>query len=137
MFLSDLGSQSALSWFLIIGSGLLLGWFIATRRNNFDNKNQVIDLSAEDFRANMRKGQLIDIRTEEDYAVEKILGSRNFPKRSITQNLFKLRTDQAVFIYDNNDKGRIRSVANKLVKKGYKPVYILKEGFSNWPFIKK
>ena len=136
MFLSDLGDMSALTWIMVIGAGLLIGWFIATKRNN-NTADQVIFLKAEEFRANMRKGQLIDIRKEDQYSEGKILGSRNFPNRDILQNLFKLRSDQAVFLYSNSDSGIINSVAKKLVKKGFKPVYILIGGMDQWPFIVK
>ena len=129
-------ATDTITWVLVIGAGLVIGWFIASRRNN-NSGDQVVFLKPEEFRANMRKGQLIDIRSEEQYANGKINGSRNFPKRSILQSLFKLRADQAVFLYSGNDTGQVKSVANKLAKKGYKPVYILIGGFDGWPFIVK
>lgn len=130
-----LALSDVMQWALPISLGLLIGYFIATRdKSGGDN---IIYMEAEEFRNNMRKGQLIDVRTEEQYNESKILGSRNFPKRQLLQNLFKIRTDQAVFLYADTDRGTIRRVAKKLVKKGYKPIYILKGGFTNWPFIKK
>lgn len=130
-----LALSDVMQWALPISLGLLIGYFIATRdKSGGDN---IIYMEAEEFRSNMRKGQLIDVRSEEQYNESKILGSRNFPKRQLLQNLFKIRTDQAVFLYADTDRGTIRSVAKKLVKKGYKPIYILKGGFTNWPFIKK
>lgn len=130
-----LALSDVMQWALPISLGLLIGYFIATRdKSGGDN---IIYMEAEEFRSNMRKGQLIDVRTEEQYNESKILGSRNFPKRQLLQNLFKIRTDQAVFLYADTDRGTIRRVAKKLVKKGYKPIYILKGGFTNWPFIKK
>ncbi len=131
-----LATGDVTTWVLVIGAGLVIGWFIATRRNNGTHE-QVVFLKPEEFRANMRKGQLIDMRSEEAHSNGKINGSRNFPKRSILQSLFKLRTDQAVFLYSDVDTGQIKSVANKLIKKGFKPVYVLIGGFSNWPFIVK
>ncbi len=136
MFLTELGNMSALTWVMVIGAGLLIGWFIATKRNS-DTGDQVIFLKAEEFRANMRKGQLIDIRKDDQYKTGKILGSRNFPKKEILRNLFKLRSDQAVFLYSNSDTGTVKAVAKKLVKKGFKPVYILVGGMEQWPFIVK
>jgi len=124
-----------LNWVLPISMGLLIGYFLATRKKG--NKDQIVIMEAEEFRANMRKGQLIDIRSEEEYNQSKINGSRNFPKKEVTRNLFKLRADQAVFLYARTDRGTIRAVANKLTKKGYHPVYILKHGFESWPFLKK
>jgi len=122
-------------WILPIGLGLLVGFFIATRKSV--DPDAVIYLSAEEFRQNMRKGQLIDIRPVEDFKKEKINGSRNFPKREVMGNLSKLRADQAVFLYSSTGKGKIKTISKKLAKKGFKPVYVLKDGFDEWPFIKK
>jgi len=130
-----LALSDVMNWALPISLGLLIGYFIATRDKS--SGDSIIYMEAEEFRSNMRKGQLVDIRKEEQYSESKINGSRNFPKRQLLQNLFKIRADQAVFIYADTDRGTIRSVAKKLVKKGYKPIYILKGGFTNWPFIKK
>lgn len=115
--------------------GITIGLVIAFWRNSRSLK--VTYLVAEDFRANMRKGQLIDIRTKEAFSEEKINGSRNFPNRSIFQNLHLLRADQPIFLYDNTDKGKIKSIGRKIMKKGYTPVYILAGGLNNWPFPKK
>lgn len=130
-----LALSDVMNWALPISLGLLIGYFIATRDKS--SGESIIYMDAEEFRSNMRKGQLVDIRKEEQYSESKINGSRNFPKRQLLQNLFKIRTDQAVFLYADTDRGTIRRVAKKLAKKGYKPIYILKGGFTNWPFIKK
>lgn len=129
MFLS---LQDVLNWVLPISAGLLIGVLIASRRNS--NKDAIVGLPAEEFSKNMRKGQLIDVRSSESYKAGRINGSRNFPKMSVTKNLFKLRVDQPVFLYGKTDSGVVRRAANKLAKKGYNPVYILKEGFDNWPY---
>ena len=131
-----LALADVLNWVLPITLGLLVGYMIATRGKN-QNKDSLVFLSSEDFRQNMRKGQLIDLRTQESYKKERINGSRNFPKREILGNLFKLRADQPVFLYAETGSGTVKSVANKLAKKGFKPVYILKDGFQAWPFAKK
>jgi rhodanese-related sulfurtransferase len=132
MFLAEFNITE---WLLPIGLGLLIGALIAFKRNSGNIK--LIYLEPEEFRANMRKGQLIDIRTKDAYDNEKINGSRNFPKRELLGNLYKIRTDQPVFLYADRDKGAIKSVGKKLMKKGYRPVYVLKGGFENWPFVKK
>lgn len=130
-----LALEDVLNWVLPIALGLLIGFVIATRGKG--NIDQIIYMDPEEFRANMRKGQLIDIRKEDEYNLEKVNGSRNFPGREILGNLSKLRTDQAVFLYANTDSGQVKAIAKKLVKKGYKPVYILKGGMVQWPFTKK
>jgi len=131
-----LAIQDVLNWVLPITLGLLVGYMIATRGKN-KNKDALVFLNSEDFRQNMRKGQLIDLRSEEAFKKERINGSRNFPKRQILSNLFKLRADQPVFLYAEKTNGAIKSVANKLAKKGFNPIYILKDGFEEWPFTKK
>ncbi len=131
-----LAIEDVIGWIIPIVLGLAIGMWIASKRGS-NTQDQLIYLEAEEFRANMRKGQLIDIRSADDYNKEKILGSRNFPKKEVFGNLFKLRTDQAVFIYDEMNSARAKSVAKKLIRKGYHPVYVLQGGFANWPFIKK
>jgi rhodanese-related sulfurtransferase len=131
-----LALQDILNWALPISLGLLVGYFIATRGKN-PNKEALVYLNAEDFQKNMRKGQLIDLRSADAFKTERINGSRNFPKKEILSTLFKLRSDQPVFLYSDTVNGVVKKVANKLAKKGYKPIYILKEGFVNWPFSKK
>ena len=132
MFLAEFNITE---WILPISLGILVGALIAFKRNSGSVK--LIYLNPEEFRANMRKGQLIDIRDKEAYEKEKINGSRNFPKRELLGNLFKIRADQPVFLYGDTDKGKVKAVGKKLMKKGYRPVYVLKDGFLNWPFVKK
>ncbi|MFA7075926.1 MAG: rhodanese-like domain-containing protein [Candidatus Izemoplasmatales bacterium] len=118
---------------IILGVGI--GLVIAFWRNSKGIKATY--LVPEDFRANMRKGQLIDIRSKEEFTKERINGSRNFPKRTVFQSMHLLRADQPVFIYANQDKGIVKAVGRKLMKKGFHTVYILSGGFENWPYPKK
>jgi len=132
MFLTEFN----ISEYLIpIGLGVTIGLVIAFWRNSRGLK--VTYLSPEDFRANMRKGQLIDLRSKDDFAKERINGSRNFPKREILANLHQIRPDQPVFLYGDKDKGQIVAVGRKLMKKGFRPVYVLTGGFTEWPYPKK
>jgi len=119
-------------WVLPIGVGLLVGVLISSRKKY--DYSQIVELGAEEFRLNMRKGQLIDIRKEEEFKVKKINGSRNFPGRSVFQSLHRLRNDQPVFLYDNTGSHQTKSVARKLIKKGYKPIYLLTGGLEGWPY---
>jgi rhodanese-related sulfurtransferase len=121
-------------WPILLGTSL--GLLLAYLRNR-RSSGTIIYLEAEEFRKNMRRGQLIDVRNEEDYKQEKINGSRNYPKKSIFQNLYLLRADQPVFIYGQTDKGLTTRVGKKLKRKGYRPVYVLKGGLKDWPFPKK
>ena len=123
-------------WIWPIVLGLSLGFLIAFARNK-KGKGSILFLEADEFRKNMRRGQLIDIRSEEDFTKEKINGSRNYPKKQVFQNLYLLRTDQPVFLYGDDDKGIVKQVGKKMMSKGYHPVYVLKGGLKNWPFPKK
>lgn len=136
VILMFLALTNVLNWVLPIVLGLFIGYLIATRRGE-GTKDAILSLEAEEFRLNMRKGQLIDIRKDDLYKDGHINGARNFSKREILQNLFKLRKDQAIFLYDQNESSKVKSLARKLVKKEYKPIYILKGGFDNWSFIVK
>ena len=115
--------------------GVAIGLIIAFWRNSRGLKATY--LVPEDFRANMRKGQLIDIRSKEDFQKEHINGSRNFPNRQALQSLHLLRADQPIFLYANSDTGTVKALGRKLMKKGFKPVYILTGGLDNWPYPKK
>ncbi len=125
--------SDVMGWLLPISLGILLGVFLATRKNKGE-KEQIIVLDAEEFRKNMRKGQLIDIRPEEKYREKRINGSRNFPKKAIFSSLHQIRDDQPLFIYDDRQRGLVARVAKKLLKKGYRPVYVLKGGLEEWPY---
>lgn len=120
------------TWILPIGLGLLLGILISLRKNH--DYSQIILLKPEEFRLNMRKGQLIDIRSHEAYSSKRINGSRNFEKMSLFGSLHKIRKDQPVFLYDETNGLHIRRVSRKLIKKGFHPIYVLETGIENYPF---
>jgi rhodanese-related sulfurtransferase len=127
-----LATTSIWSWILPIGLGLVFGLLIALRKNH--DYKQIILLSAEDFRKNMRKGQLIDIRKSSEFEIKKISGSRNFQKMSLFASLHKIRKDQPIFLYDDTNALHLRAVARKLIRKGYHPVYVLKLGLTGWTY---
>lgn len=121
-----------LDWAVPVVAGLLIGIIFATRKNV--DTSQIIVLDVEEFRHNMRKGQLIDIRSNESYTLSHISGAKHFPKKSVFGELSKLRADMAIFIVSESDKGQANSVARKLYKKGFKPIYILKNGLKDWTY---
>ncbi len=123
---------TVIEWLAPVAGGLLIGLLYATRKTV--DPSQLIMLDVEDFRLNMRKGQLIDIRSEADFLQKHISGARNFPKKSIVSNLSKLRADQAVFIVGYPPKAATYSLAKKLYKKGLHPIYILKHGLDDWKY---
>ncbi len=120
------------TWVLPIGLGLVLGLLISMRKNH--DYSQIILLKPEDFRLNMRKGQLIDIRSHEAFEAKRINGSRNFEKMSLFASLHKFRKDQAIFLVDESNNLHVKKVSRKLIKKGYHPVYVLETGIEKYPF---
>lgn len=121
-----------IDWAVPIAGGLLIGLLIASRKPV--DLSQIVTLDVEEFRLNMRKGQLIDIRPKEVYEKSHISGARNFPKKSVLGELHRLRADQAVFIVGISENGIARKLAKKLYKKGIHPIYILKNGLNDWTY---
>jgi len=121
------------TWIWPISIGLLLGLVLSQRKKVDMSKLQY--LSSEEFRLNMRKGQLIDIRKESEFQHIKINGARNFEKRTVFSSLHKLRHDQAIFIVASDKRSmHAKQIAKKLMRKGFMPIYILKGGIENWPY---
>ena len=112
---------------IVLGVGI--GLLIVSRKNVDHSTIHIIN--KDDFKNNMRKGQLIDIRKKEEYEQKKIKGARNFKSSQISGKYSKLRKDQSVYIYCNNGKKSHRT-AKKMTKNGYKNIYILKNGFNDY-----
>ena len=110
----------------LIGLGLAL--FVTMRR---EAKNSLTVLSEEEFTANMRKGQLIDIRKKEDFDRGHINGARNIPAATITRNIGKIRSDLPVYLYCEKGKS-CKRIAVFLNTKGINNIYQLDGGLENW-----
>ena len=126
MFLANVNLPTIL---IALLAGSLVG-FLLMRRKKYDY-SKIIILEASDFKDNMRKGQLIDIRKKEKFEEGKINGARNFPGSS---SIGMIRKDIPVFLYDDNDYTQAYRVAKKMIKKEYTTIYILKDGLKNWPY---
>ncbi|HAQ57108.1 MAG TPA: hypothetical protein DCR44_06925 [Acholeplasmatales bacterium] len=122
-------------WAWPISVGLLAGLLIATRKHY--DYSKIVTLAPEEFRLNMRRGQLVDLRSETAFDAKRINGARNFPKRELFGQLNKLRADMPVFLYDDHQGALVKAVAKKLVRKKFQPIYVLKGGFSAWHFAVK
>ena len=116
------------TWVLTIVGGVILGLLVSSRKPA--NKAIIHIVNEEDFKNNMRKGQLVDIRKKEEFENTKIKGARNFTKKSVLSKYSKIRKDQAVFIYCNNGKQSL-SLAKKMSKESYKAIYVLDGGIEN------
>lgn len=88
-------------------------------------------ISEDEFKAGMKKAQVIDVREKNEFDSGHILGARNIPFTVLTNSFSAFRKDQPIYLYDTRKSLSIRA-ANKLRKEGFNNVYILKEGYEGW-----
>lgn len=110
---------------------MLVLWGIWELIQYFRRKNSATALEKEEFRKNIRKVQLIDVREVADFDVGHILGARNIPYLELEQRHVELRKDQPIYLYEDGEYAAYRS-AIKLKKLGYEDLIILKDGYENW-----
>ncbi|MFP4286627.1 MAG: rhodanese-like domain-containing protein [Candidatus Izemoplasmataceae bacterium] len=124
--------ETFLQYFIPIVLGLLIGWWLSTRKDRKLSALKVEALDLETFKKNMRKGQLIDIRKQKAFEVNHIKGSRNFsPSYLKRKHQTQVRKDQALFLVGNKD-ALSNKVGKQLTKKGFTHVYYLKGGFNTY-----
>ena len=88
-------------------------------------------ISEDEFKAGMKKAQVIDVREKNEFDSGHILWARNIPFTVLTNSFSAFRKDQPIYLYDTRKSLSIRA-ANKLRKEGFTNVYILKEGYEGW-----
>jgi len=88
-------------------------------------------ISEDEFKAGMKKAQVIDVREKNEFDSGHILGARNISFTVLTNSFSAFRKDQPIYLYDTRKSLSIRA-ANKLRKEGFTNVYILKEGYEGW-----
>lgn len=108
-----------------IGIGLVMMYY-----KNTDYSN-VFVLNLKDFTANMRKGQLIDVRKKIIDENDKIKGSRHFTPSKVKSKSVNLRKDLSVYVYCDNGKLSKR-IAKKLSRNGFSNIYVLSNGYLNY-----
>ncbi len=121
-----------MTWYsalLAVFTGIFLGWIIT--RNKDVDYSRIHFILTDDFRKNMRKGQLIDIQKKELYEQNHIKGARNFKPNQLTSKYPKIRKDLPVYLYCENGK-KSKKVAKKMIRKNYKEIYILEGGYKNY-----
>lgn len=94
-------------------------------------KRSATMLSQEEFQEGMRKAQVIDVREKDAFKAGHILGARNIPYTVLSQSYASIRKDMPIYLYDGTRALSVRT-ANKLRKKGYQNIYILKDGYDSW-----
>jgi len=115
-------------WILLIVIVVVVASALIT---SMRSKRAVTMLSEEDFKANYRKAQLIDVREKGEFDSSHILGARNLPTTQLRNRYKELRQDLPVYLYCENG-GRSSRTALFLKKKGYTQLYALEGGFKNW-----
>jgi len=116
-------------YWILIGIALIVILFIIL--TYFQAKKASIKLNEEDFKKHMRKGQLIDVRSQQEYKSGHINGARNINIQTIMRNFHHLRKDQPIYLYCNNGRKSSRA-AIFLRARGYADIYELENGLRNW-----
>lgn len=86
----------------------------------------------ETFASLIRGGQLVDLRTPEEFRRKHILGARNIQGSQLKESLGALRKDKPVLIYENSRSQLVSNAALLLKKNGYNEIYILDMGINEW-----
>jgi len=97
----------------------------------FNRKRASVELTAAEFKKEMRRVQLIDVREKNDFDAGHILGARNIPYSLFKTRMVEIRKDQPVYLYDYNKTLSSRA-AVRLHKAGYTELYRLKGGYRDW-----
>lgn len=124
----ELNGNVLLNTILLI---IIIGWGGYELYQYFNRKRAAVELTEEEFKKNMRKVQLIDVREKADFDAGHILGARNIPFSLFKTRMVEIRKDQPVYLYDHN-KALSGRAAVKLRKAGYEELYRLKGGYRDW-----
>lgn len=109
----------------------IIAWAVWEVIQYFRRKNAATPLDNDEFRQNMRRAQIVDVRGKDDYNVGHILGARNIPYMQMKQRMGELRKDLPVYLYE--DKKTLSYRAALILKKnGFEQLYVLKGGYSEW-----
>ncbi len=114
---------------LIIVVGL--GWAIYEIVQFVRRRKAATPLTNEEFKEDIRKAQVIDVREKDEFKRKHILGARSLPYSQFKQRMNELRKDQPIYLYEENKMLSLRA-GLKLKENGFEDIYYLKDGFSNW-----
>lgn len=110
---------------------ILILWGIWELIQYFRRKKAARALETEEFKENIRKAQLIDVRSKDDYDAGHILGARNIPYFELKQRHVELRKDQPIYLYEDREYSAYRA-AIELRKYDFTDIYVLKGGYEDW-----
>ncbi len=109
----------------------IIAWGIWELVQFFRRKNAATAIENDEFKQNMRKVQIVDVRGKDDFDAGHILGARNIPYMQMKQRFGELRKDQPIYLYDDKKTISYRS-ALLLKKNGFDNIYVLKDVYSKW-----
>ena len=121
-------SNLALTIVLLI---LILAWAGYLLVNRYRVHKIAKFITQQQFTKGKRKAQIVDVRERKAFNAGHILGARNIPFSTFRTFYSGIRRDMPVFLYDQSTALSSRA-AFYLHKKGYRKLYILKEGYRNW-----
>lgn len=110
---------------------ILILWGIWELIQYFRRKQAATGLEREEFKKDIRRVQLIDVRNRDDYDVGHILGARSIPYFELKQRHVELRKDQPIYLYEDREYTAFRA-AIELKKHGFEDLYVLKGGYEEW-----
>ncbi|KRM18797.1 hypothetical protein FC40_GL000582 [Ligilactobacillus hayakitensis DSM 18933 = JCM 14209] len=88
-------------------------------------------LTNDEFKQGMRSAQIIDLREADSFKNGRIMGARNIPYSQLSILKSGIRKDMPIYLYENGRTLATRA-AIQLHKSGFKDIYVLKTGFTNW-----
>ncbi len=114
---------------VVIVLGIVIGQLISNRMSKRKTRKYIHHLPYDEFKKNMRKGALIDIRKQDAFEKDKIKGARNYRipfLKNKKQN--QVRRDKPLYLYCQNGHKSTKA-AQKLVYR-FNEIYVLEGGFN-------
>jgi rhodanese-related sulfurtransferase len=112
---------------------LLVTFFLSC--NQKEAQEGLVNVSPEIFQdlINIEGAQLIDVRTEKEFAEGQISGAKNIDyfSKDFPEQISKLNKDRPVFIYCRSGKRSLKSVS-KFKEVGWVEIYNLEGGILGW-----
>ena len=117
---------------LILWGGLII-YGIYWLYRFIETKRAAELLTSDEFRKDMRKVQIVDVRERPEFEAGHVLGARNIAFTQFKERYPEIRKDQPVYLYDQRTSLSGRAAAI-LKKNGYdkNKIFILKGGYDNW-----
>ena len=110
---------------------IIIAWLGSYFYGKWRRNRYATVLDEEDFQKGIHKAQVLDLRPKEQFNRGHILGARSMPLAFLRQQMDELRPDLPVYLYDEGMALSTQGAAY-LGKRGFKKIFILKDGYSKW-----